>query len=110
MSNHITISPIEGTVTASLADGTVIAESTNAVSLVEGSIGPRTYIPRADVNMDLLTATSHATHCPFKGQAAYWSIGDNANAVWSYENPIDAVPEIAGHMSFYDSVVNVSVA
>lgn len=110
MTNHITITPIDGTVTATLADGTVVAQSTDAVLLKEGSIPGRTYIPRSDVKMELLTPTSSSTHCPYKGDATYWSIGESADAVWSYENPIDAVPEIAGHLSFYDAVASVTVS
>jgi uncharacterized protein (DUF427 family) len=66
---------------------------------------PVQYIPRADVDMTRLTRTSLSTHCPYKGDAAYWSIetGERtvANAVWSYESPYDEVGEIKGHLAFY---------
>jgi uncharacterized protein (DUF427 family) len=67
------------------------------------------YIPRADVDMALLTRSDHTTHCPYKGDASYFSIpagGDRAeNAVWSYETPHEAVAAIAGHVAFYPNRV-----
>ncbi|MFQ5693930.1 MAG: DUF427 domain-containing protein, partial [Nitrospinota bacterium] len=45
------------------------------------------------------------TRCPYKGDASYWTVtagGRTAeNAVWSYEDPIDEVAGIEGHMAFY---------
>ncbi len=63
------------------------------------------YIPREDVDMSLLTRTEHATHCPYKGDAAYYTIdtGDRTvdNAIWTYEAPFPAVADIAGHLAFF---------
>lgn len=53
--------------------------------------------------MDLLRATEHHTRCPFKGDAAWWSVvGDRVvdNAVWSYPRPPDHAPDLAGHVAF----------
>ena len=61
----------------------------------------------------VLERTDHATYCPFKGDAGYYSIvmdGERAdNAVWTYEAPYDAVAEIAGHVAFYPDQVEISV-
>ncbi len=66
---------------------------------------PVYYFPAADVRMELLEPTSHTTHCPFKGQAAYWSlrVGDRLeeNAVWSYLEPLAGAPPISGFHAFY---------
>jgi uncharacterized protein (DUF427 family) len=63
------------------------------------------YIPRSDVDMTRLVRTEHATHCPYKGDAAYGSIRTGAriveNAAWSYESPYSDVGAIAGHLAFY---------
>jgi len=63
------------------------------------------YIPRADVDMVRLQQTDHASYCPYKGQASYFSVlADGTqleNAVWSYEAPYDAVAEIKDHLAFY---------
>ncbi len=41
--------------------------------------------------MSLLKPTAHSTHCPYKGDASYFSIEADGktleNAVWSYEKP-----------------------
>ena len=60
--------------------------------------------------MALLEKTAHGTHCPYKGDASYYTIkaGDRVaeNAVWSYETPYPAMHEIAGHLAFYPDRVD----
>src|SRR5262249_20217277 len=55
--------------------------------------------------MDLMTPTEYRTHCPFKGNAHYWTltVGDQTaeNAVWSYENPLPEALPIKGFVAFY---------
>ncbi|HEY2338793.1 MAG TPA: DUF427 domain-containing protein, partial [Burkholderiales bacterium] len=55
---------------------------------------------------------SHSTHCPFKGDASYFSFkGGPENAVWSYEAPYDEVTAIKGHLAFYpDKVDSIETA
>ncbi len=94
--------------------GKTIVDSANALTLREASYPPVQYIPKSDVRMELLTPTTHKTHCPYKGDASYFSIkvGDRTaeNAVWCYETPYDAVSEIAGHVAFYpDRVDSITV-
>ena len=84
------------------AAGQVIAETRRALELREASYPPVFYIPRADADMTLLVRTEHASYCPYKGEAAYFSIrGGAENAVWSYEAPYAAVAEIGDHLAFY---------
>lgn len=91
-------------------NGRTIADTTRAVELREAGHAPVQYIPRADVATDLLTPTAHATHCPYKGDAAYFSLaiaGRTAeNAVWTYEAPYAAVADIAGRLAFYPARVD----
>ena len=105
----ITIQPTLDRVTVKFA-GQTIAESTRALTLREASYPPVQYIPKADVKMDLLAPTSHKTHCPYKGDASYFTIkagGRSAeNAVWCYETPYPATAEIAGHVAFYPDRVD----
>lgn len=93
--------------------GTVVADTTAAKVLIEGKIPPRYYIPQADVRMDLFTRTTSTTHCPFKGDASYWSVDVDGEThddiVWSYPDPISAVADIAGLLSFYDERVELTV-
>src|SRR5687767_13906626 len=92
----ITVTPTAGRVTVTVA-GTVVAESWAALTLQESSYPAVQYIPRADVDMTLLERTDHATYCPYKGDANYYSVkrgGDRTvNAVWTYETPYAAVDQ-----------------
>jgi uncharacterized protein (DUF427 family) len=90
--------------------GTAIADTTRALTLREAGYRPVHYIPRADVAMDRLKPTPHASYCPYKGDANYFSIivgGNTAdNAVWSYQQPFPAMAEIAGYLAFYPNRVD----
>ena len=91
---------------------TVLADTANALTLREASYPPVQYIPRADVDLTQLKRSAHASNCPYKGDAAYFDIvalGEKGrNAVWSYEHPYPAVPEIADHLAFYPSIVTIT--
>jgi uncharacterized protein (DUF427 family) len=109
----ITITPQGGRVIVT-AGGKVIADSRGALTLQEASYPAVQYIPREDVDMQQLSRTSHASYCPYKGDAAYYSIpagGPRAeNAVWTYETPYAAVSAIAGFIAFYpDRVDSIDV-
>ena len=101
---HITIAPHPGRVRVLFA-GEAVAESDKALSLREGRYPAVLYIPRSDANMALYRRTSHSTHCPHKGDAAYFSlsVGERTaeNAVWTYEAPFDGVAQIKDHLAFY---------
>jgi uncharacterized protein (DUF427 family) len=90
--------------------GRVIADTRNALTLREARYAPVQYIPLRDVDMTLLAPTDHATYCPYKGDASYFSIpagGERAtNAVWSYEAPYEAVAVIKDHLAFYPDRVD----
>jgi uncharacterized protein (DUF427 family) len=91
-------------------NGHVIAETAQAVSLQETSYRPVLYIPREDADMRVLERSDHRTHCPYKGDASYYSVrvGDRVaeNAVWSYETPFPAMSAIAGLLAFYPDRVD----
>ena len=92
------------------AGGKVIADTTHALTLQESTYPPVQYIPRADADMALLERTDHGTHCPYKGDASYFSIpavGQRGNnAVWTYEAPHAAVAAIKDHLAFYPDRVD----
>jgi uncharacterized protein (DUF427 family) len=91
--------------------GRVVADTKRALSLAEASYAPVIYIPREDVDLASFERTDHKTRCPYKGEASYYSIhaGDRTapNALWSYEQPLEAVSAIAGYMAFYPDRVEV---
>ena len=84
--------------------GETIADSTNVLVLHETRLPHVYYFPRKDVHMDLLRRTEHRTHCPFKGNASYWTLeADNQvakNAVWSYEDPLPDAQAVHGYLAF----------
>ena len=49
--------------------GETVVDSTDVALLHETGYLPIWYFPRSDVRFDLLEATDHTTHCPFKGDA-----------------------------------------
>ena len=90
--------------------GRTVADTSRALTLKEAHYPPVHYVQRADAEMSLLTRTPHHTHCPYKGEASYFTItagGRSAeNAVWSYEQPFPAVADIKEYLAFYPDRVD----
>jgi uncharacterized protein (DUF427 family) len=86
-------------------DGTAVADSTRALLLLEAGHLPVYYFPPEDVRTDLLEPTDKRSHCPYKGEASYWSVtvGDRVvtDAVWSYQDPLPGRDDIKGYLAFY---------
>ena len=105
----ITVTPHPRPVTVRV-DGQVVAHSERALELRESTYRPVFYIPRADAEMALLSASEHRTHCPYKGDASYYSITVGGNvrqdAVWSYEAPFEWMTDISGYLAFYPDRVD----
>src|SRR3954447_26965179 len=91
-------------------DGQVLAETDRAVELDETGLPGRVYIPRDDVRMEWLEPSATTSHCPFKGDATYYSAGRVKDAFWVYEQPdqADARP-IAGLLAPWPGRVDVLV-
>ena len=91
-------------------DGRLLAESDRAVELDETGAPTRFYLPREDVRMDLLSLSETTSHCPFKGDATYFSAPGAKDAFWVYESPSeeDALP-IAGMFAPWPGRVDVIV-
>jgi uncharacterized protein (DUF427 family) len=94
-------------------DGVTVAESAKPMLLFETGLPVRYYLPRTHVRMELLTPTDSVTHCPYKGQAEYWSVraGDAvyADLAWSYRTPFPESERIAGLVCFYNERVDLYV-
>jgi uncharacterized protein (DUF427 family) len=94
-------------------DGVTVAESSAPRLLFETGLPVRYYLPKTQVRLDLLRHTDTDTHCPYKGQAEYWSV-DTGDAVhedvaWSYPTPLPESEGVAGMIAFYDEKVDVYV-
>ncbi|WFU28079.1 DUF427 domain-containing protein [Bradyrhizobium sp. CB1717] len=106
----ITITPNPRRVRVTAGD-IVIAETSKALTLKEAKYPAVQYVPREDANMALLERTDRVTHCPYKGDASYYSVKADGktldNAIWTYETPFPAMTEISGHLAFYPDKVRI---
>jgi uncharacterized protein (DUF427 family) len=94
-------------------EGVTVAESSKPTLLFETNLPVRYYLPKTHVRMDLLRPSESESHCPYKGQAEYWSLrmGEAAHAdlAWSYRTPLRESERIAGLISFYNEKVDLYV-
>lgn len=92
-------------------DGVTVAESRRPRVLFETGLPPRYYLPKLDLRLDLLEPTEKVTHCPYKGQAGYWSVraGDTVHhdLAWWYRSPLPESQKIAGMVAFYDERIDL---
>ena len=81
----------------------VLAESDDTV-VVEGNH----YFPESALAREHFRPSDHTTHCPWKGDAAYYDIvvaGEtNPAAAWYYPTPKPAAAEIDGRVAFWRGV------
>lgn len=108
----ITLTPFQGSVTVRFND-VVVAQTDKAVKLEEAKYLAVFYIPRSDIRVEHYVRTEHQTHCPYKGDANYFSLSADGktaeNAVWTYENTYPAVAEIKEHVAFYTDKVTFEI-
>ena len=83
----------------------VVLDTERAHLLHETGILPVAYAPLEDFDAALLERTQTSTHCPFKGDASYWTVraGERVleDAVWGYEQPLDRAPWLTGFAALY---------
>ena len=94
-------------------DGVAIAETAKPTLLFETSLPTRFYVPKTHVGMDLLAPSETISHCPYKGQAEYWSLRTAGKVLpdvaWSYRTPLPESQKIAGLISFYPEKIDLYV-
>jgi uncharacterized protein (DUF427 family) len=109
----ITVEPSTEHVVVTVA-GRKIADTHRSLALQEAEYPVVHYVPLEDVDRALLERTDHSTYCPYKGDASYYSIpvggDDGENAVWTYEDPREAVAAIKDHVAFYPNRVEITVS
>lgn len=101
---EISIEPVAARLRVELG-GEVVAESENARIMYELGHAPVYYFVRDDVRMRLLSPTNHHSHCPYKGDAGYFSVTAGGktsdNAVWFYPEPYDQMAQLERLLGFY---------
>jgi len=93
-----------------MVSGQVIADTVDALILREATYPVVLYIPRKDLHLGMLQRTDRKTYCPYKGDCSYYSIPiggvKSLNAVWTYEEPYQAVSVIKDYVAFYPDRVD----
>jgi uncharacterized protein (DUF427 family) len=91
-------------------DGEVIAETVGARFVLETNLPARFYLSRDDVRAEL-RPSARRTYCPYKGEAAYWSVEAGGrlheDLGWSYERPLPEMAPLTGLVAFWDERVDV---
>ena len=94
-------------------DGVTVAESRQPRLLFETGLPVRYYLPKGDVNMEMLSHSDLVTACPYKGDANYYDVtvdgATHENIVWWYPFPVEESSRIAGYVSFYNEKVDIYV-
>ena len=100
-----------------LANGDVL---TGSPVQLEPDLGRQGITPRVRVQLEgmlpvsgtgVAVRTDRVTHCPYKGDASYFSIAAGGqtleNSIWTYETPFPAMREITGYLAFYPDKVTI---
>lgn len=89
--------------TVAIWNGVTLAKSDKTV-VVEGNH----YFPPESVKNEYFQKTSTTSHCPWKGEAEYYSLvvdgKTNDDAAWAYPAPLDAAANIKDHIAFWKGV------
>jgi uncharacterized protein (DUF427 family) len=93
--------------------GRTLADSVDALRVLETSHPPTIYVPPCDVEGELLTdSAARPTWCEFKGRARYLDAvvdGHRATAVgWTYRDPSRGYEQLRDHVAFYPGRVDAA--
>ena len=91
----------------------IIADSQQSYRILETSSPPTFYIPPHSVRLEFLEPFRGSSICEWKGAARYWALrdprGSQRSIAWCYPAPDPPFEAIAGHFSFYPSLVECFV-
>jgi uncharacterized protein (DUF427 family) len=94
-------------------DGVVLADTRDALALHETHLPVRWYLPREDVEMDLLVDSASRTICAYKGRASYFSLADGSTAgrdiAWTYPDPLHDAAWVQDRVCFYSERTDLTV-
>lgn len=88
--------------------GKIIADTTEAMRILETSHPPVYYVPPSAVAAGALERSdSRGSFCEFKGVASYWNLREAdsgalvEDVAWSYERPTASYAALRGYLAFY---------
>jgi uncharacterized protein (DUF427 family) len=94
-----------------LIDGAIVAETSRPRLLFETGLPTRYYIPKQDTHMDLLERSDTVTHCPYKGEAHYYSVRIGGklyrDLLWYYRYPVPECTKIQDLVCFFNEKVDL---
>ena len=77
--------------------------------MFEPPLPVRYYFALDDVHTDLLQPSDLVTYCAYKGEATYFSLGDETDLAWGYRNPLRDASEVTGRIAFFNERADVFV-
>ena len=91
-------------------EGMVVADSVNAVRVLETASPPSIYVPPVDVDFAQLIDAPGSSFCEWKGHARYYSLADGGPVVgWEYGDPTQDFLAIGHFLSFYPGRVECTM-
>ena len=89
---------------------TIVAATTGAICLAEGTYPNVIYFPMENIDPAALLPVDGQTRCPWKGEANYFDILGSPRAAWTYYDAAEVVVELAGMVAFDPRYVDVATA
>lgn len=86
----------------------LLAKTNNALRVIEigkSVYDPVLYIPTKDV-IASLTRTEKTSHCPLKGDAAYFEF-EGEEIAWTYSQAFEFAKELQNHHAFWSSKIRI---
>jgi uncharacterized protein (DUF427 family) len=85
--------------------GVTVADSTNALRVLETSHPPTIYVPPADITAGCLQPAAGRSFCEWKGVARYFDVVAGRRrepaAAWGYADPAAPYAALRDHLAFY---------
>ncbi len=91
-------------------NGEQVAESRAPRILYETGLPPRYYLPRADIQAELLPEHDLQTGCAYKGFARYFGVAGADAIAWTYEQPLREGEPVRDLICFFQERDEVELA
>ncbi len=96
-----------------LSNGTLLADTTRALRVLETYHPPTFYLPPGDVYTRALRPVRETSYCEWKGSASYFDVDTGPKrlerAAWTYFDPMEPYAALSGYIAFYPSMLDCTV-